>query len=100
MTGPNDLPRTEERLRAALSDHAQSIEPSGDGLQRIEERLMETPPTDNGRNRLMIAAAAAAAIIIGIVTFVAVSDSDDSDVVADSDSTTTTVPEPTISSPN
>lgn len=94
MTGPDDLQGTGERLRAALSDHAQSIEPSGDGLQRIEERLMETPPTADRRNGLMIGAAAVVALLIGVVTFVAVSDSDDSDVVADSDSTTTTA-EPT-----
>lgn len=116
MTGPHDLPGTEDRLRTALSEHAQTIEPSGDGLQRIEERLMDPQndigdPGANGqsagrRNPLLIGAAAAAAVVIGIVTFVAISDSDDSDVVADttttsstSTSTTTTTSPPTTTEP-
>ena len=102
MTRPNDLPGTEARLRAALSDHAQTIEPSGDGLQRIEERLMDprndigtTGPASRRRNPLLIGAAAAAALAIGVVTFVAISDSDDGDVVADTTSTSSTSTGPT-----
>ncbi len=84
--------RTPEHLSAALAAHAETIEPSADGLDRIEERLMNEPQNNN--QRWMIGAASvAAALLIGAVAFVATND-DDSGVATESTSTTSSTSTP------
>ncbi len=87
--------RTPDQLRQALAAHAETIEPSPDGLDRIEERLMNEPQTKN--QRWMIGAASiAAALLIGAVAFVATND-DDTGVATQTTSTTSTTAETTTS---
>lgn len=80
----------EDRLRAALAARAETIEPSDDGLDRIEERLMTEPTTDHTKRWLLGGGAVAAALLIGVVAFVA-SDDDDPGVATDTTTTSTTV---------
>lgn len=73
----------EDDLRAALHEHAERIEPSPDGLERIESRLT---PTTKQRPRLaprLLAAAAAVAVLAGVAAFALIgTDSGDVDVAA------------------
>ena len=82
----------EDRLRAALTDRAEHIEPSPDGFDRIEEELMSDQPPTADRRKWVIGGLSAAAAVLLIVIGVAVfaDDDDDRDVIADSTSTTTT----------
>lgn len=84
----------EARLRAALVAHAETIEPSRDGLERIEERLMTRSTSPTTRRWLLGGGAVAAALLLGAVAFV-VTDEDDAGVATDSTSTTTTTVDPT-----
>ncbi len=95
---PDHPTDTENRLRAALAAAADTIEPSGDGLRRIEERLMEDTTASN-RNKVLVGiGSVAAALLIGVVAFVAAdSDDDDGGVIADSPSSTTTTIDTTTS---
>ncbi len=69
--------RTEERLRDAIHQYTEAIEPAQDGWARIRDRTLAC----HGRRRwrLVIAAAAAAAAIAIVVAAVTVVRSDDSD---------------------
>ena len=84
--GPDPTP-AEQRLRAALSARADDIRPSTDGLDRIEEKLMEQRTRADNRKWLYGAVSAAAVAILVVVGFAVLGDDDDADVVAD---TTTT----------
>lgn len=93
MTDPTDptdpeVTETERRLRAALSDRAAQIRPSPDGLDQIEEKLMETSTRTENRRWIYGAASAAAFVLLVVVGFFVLGDDDDSDVVADSTTTT------------
>lgn len=80
----------ERRLRAALSDRAARIRPSTDGLDRIEEKLMEERTQDN-RKWLYGGLSAAAVVLLVVVGIVVLGgDDDESPVVADSSTTTET----------
>ena len=100
MTRPDDHHAVEERLRAALADRAAHIEPSPDGLDRIEEELMSEAPTNASRRWLIAGLSAAAAVLLVVVGLVVLADDDaEEGVVADStssttESTTTTTEEP------
>ena len=54
----------EERVRAALTARAASIEPSSDALTRIEEELMNEDPSTTTRNRWIIGGLSAAAAVL------------------------------------
>jgi hypothetical protein len=94
---PEDHRAVEERLRAALADRAAHIEPSPDGLDRIEEELMNEAPTNTStstststsRRWIVGGLSAAAAILLVVVGLVVLGDDDERGVVADSTSTTT-----------
>lgn len=91
MTDTPDTPdgtNTERRLRAALSARAARIQPSTDGLDRIEEKLMEQEHTETNRRWLYGGLSAAAVIVLVVVGLVILSDDDDSPVVADATTTT------------
>ncbi len=81
-------PETEARLRDALRARAETIEPSTDGLNEIEERLMDETKTNPTRTWALAVAGVAAAIIIGVVALV-VTDEDDAPVATESTTTTT-----------
>lgn len=79
----------EARLREALAARAATIDPSSDGLDRIEEELMSPSPLDGNRNRWIIGAlSAAAAIVLVLVAVTVLDDDDDADVTADTTTTT------------
>jgi hypothetical protein len=59
----------EERLRAAIGDRTNHVEPSTDGLHRIEERLMDSTRHDS-RNRWLMGVGAAAAVVALLVAAV------------------------------
>ena len=64
--GPSMTP--EDRLRQAMESRASRVEPSPDGLSRIEEKLMDAQRSDN-RKRLLLglgAAAAVVAVVLGV----------------------------------
>lgn len=85
----------DERLRSAITARTSGIEPGADGLDRIQEKLMDTQ-RDTNRNRLLLAlgsAAAAVAIVIGVIAL-----TDDDTRTIDTADTTTTVSEPTTTS--
>ena len=92
---PGERP-IEARLRAALAARAATIDPSPDGLDRIEEELMSGSPNDRNRNRWVIGALSAAAAVVLVLVAVTILDDDDgTDVTADTtttaaDTTTTT----------
>lgn len=89
---------TGERLRAALAEHATTIEPSPDGLDHIEEALMSENRFTTAQ-RWALGALSAAAVVLLVVVGVVVTQDDDPEVVADTttstDTTTTTTTEPT-----
>ncbi|MGK2929246.1 MAG: Gmad2 immunoglobulin-like domain-containing protein [Acidimicrobiales bacterium] len=89
-TGIPEHTETQERLRAALADRAAHIRPSPDGLDRIEEKLMEER-TRTGDGRWIYGAVSAAAVVLLVVVgfFVLGDDDDDAAVVADSSTSTT-----------
>ena len=79
---------TERRLRSALSHRANRIQPSSDGLDRIEEKLMEEHPRQN-RTWLYGGLSAAAVVLLVIVGLVVLGDDDDeTGVTAETSSTT------------
>ncbi|MFZ6003910.1 MAG: Gmad2 immunoglobulin-like domain-containing protein [Actinomycetota bacterium] len=81
----------EDRLRSAITARTSSVEPTQDGLHRIEEKLMDAQRATN-RNRLLIGLGTAAAAIAAVVGVLALDDDDEKvDVVA----TTTTTSGPT-----
>lgn len=86
---PVRRPGTEARLRDALRARAETIEPSPDGLDQIEERLMNDNETNRTRRRALAVAGVAAAVVLGVVAFV-VTDDDDAPVATES--TTTSAP--------
>jgi len=81
-------PETEARLRDALRARAETIEPSTDGLNEIEERLMDETKTNPTRTWALAVAGVAAAIVIGVVALV-VTDEDDAPVATEPTTTTT-----------
>lgn len=81
----------DERLRSAITARTSGIEPGPDGLDRIQEKLMDTQ-RDTNRSRLLLAlgsVAAAVAIVVGVIAL-----NDDDDRTIDTADTTTTAPEP------
>ncbi len=98
------------RLRTALAARAELIQPSSDGLTRIEEKLMsESSPSGNPESARMSTnqkwilgvLSGAAAILLVVVGFVVVDDDgDDADIAAGSTTSTTSEapPESTSSS--
>lgn len=91
MTDPTDRSDVERRLRDALATEADSIEPSPDGLARIEEKLMARTITRTQKYALG-GVAAAILLVVGILLFAG--GDDDPQVLTD----TTTTSEPTTSS--
>lgn len=92
----------EDRLRAAITARTSSVEPTQDGLHRIEEKLMEAQRATN-RNRLLIGLGTAAAAVAAVVGVLALDeDGEKIDAVAttttaDPTSTTTTTASDTTS---
>lgn len=93
---PDTHDQVEQRLRAALSEHAETIEPSAGGLDRIEERLMTESTDTTNRRWLMGAGGVAAALLIGAVAFVVATDDDDAGVATESTTTTSTTTTTTL----
>ncbi|MDZ7675274.1 MAG: Gmad2 immunoglobulin-like domain-containing protein [Acidimicrobiales bacterium] len=79
---------TGERLRRALAEHASTIQPSSDGLERIEETLMSESRFTPTRRWVVGGLSAAAAIILVVVGIVVIGSDDDPEVVADTTTTT------------
>ena len=79
----------EDRLRQAMEAHASRVEPSPDGLSRIEEKLMDAQRSDN-RKRLLIGAGAAAAVIAVVVGALLLTDDDEEPVTTQQTTTSTT----------
>jgi hypothetical protein len=77
----------EDRLRQAMEARASHVEPSDDGLSRIEEKLMEAQRSDT-RKRVLIGLGAAAAVAALVLAAVVLTD-DDSEPVSSEDTTTT-----------
>jgi hypothetical protein len=95
---PDDRDLVERRLREALAHRASTIRPSSDGLDRIEEKIMEERNRQDDRRKWIYGgAAAAAAVVLVVIGFLVADDDDDTDVVADT-STTTSTTEPTTTS--
>lgn len=97
----------EDRLRAAIAARTRTIEPSPDGLQRIEEKLMDAERQVT-RSRWIAGIASAAAVAAIVVAAVALSADDDPEVdtiapptteettTTTADTTTTTVALPVV----
>jgi hypothetical protein len=77
----------EDRLRQAMEARASHVEPSSDGLSRIEEKLMEAQRSDT-RKRVLIGLGAAAAVAALVLAAVVLTD-DDSEPVSSEDTTST-----------
>ena len=95
----------EDRLRAAITNRTSNVEPSTDGLNRIEEKLMDAQRANN-RNRLLFGIGTAAAVVAVVVGLIALTDDDPVvDTVAptsttvDPGGTTTTEATPTTFAP-
>lgn len=89
---------TADRLRAALAHRAETIEPSPDALDRIEETLMTSPRFSQSQRWILGGVAAAVLLVAGIV-FVTNSGGDDDDSgVATGTSTSTTATSTSTSS--
>ena len=80
---------TEDRLRQAIEARTSQVEPSPDGLSRIEEKLMDAQRSDT-RKRVLIGLGAAAAVAALVVAAVVLTDDDDEPVSSDGTSTSTT----------
>jgi Immunoglobulin-like domain of bacterial spore germination len=84
---------TEDHLRQAMEARASSVEPSTDGLSRIEEKLMDAQQSDK-RKRVWLGLGAAAAVVAIVIGLVAFTGDDDDPVSSDgpttSESTSTT----------
>lgn len=89
MTDPRP-PQIEDRLRAALAARADKVDPSPDGLARIEEKLM----TDTRSTQKLVLGGLAAAVLI-VVAFVIGLNVGDDDTGVVSDTSSTTEPEST-----
>jgi hypothetical protein len=88
----------EDRLRQAINDRTNAVQPSADGLTQIQEKLMEAQRRDQGRNHLLIGLGAAAAIVAVVIAAVVLTGDDDKRVdSADPGSSTTIVDETTTS---
>ena len=81
----------DERLRSAITARTAGIEPGPDGLERIQEKLMDAE-RDTNRNRLLLALGSAAAAVAVVVAVIALDDDDTRTI--DTADTTTTAPEP------
>lgn len=88
----SDPDPTAERLRQALQHRAAGIEPSGDGLRQMEEKLMSNRSVTDRRKWVIGGLSAVAALLVVVlVTTTVVGGDDDSDVAtATSEATTTT----------
>lgn len=81
----------DERLRSAITARTSGIEPGPDGLDRIQEKLMDTE-RDTNRTRLLLALGSVAAAVAVVVAVIALNDDDTRTI--DTADTTTTAPEP------
>jgi hypothetical protein len=89
----------EDRLRHAIHRRTSAVEPRPDGLNRIEEKLMEARRNDN-RNRILLGMAAAVALVALVVGVLALTDDDDGQVdTVDAPTTTTTEATTTTTEP-
>lgn len=95
----DDLSPTEQRLRDALAAEAASIEPSSDGLRRIEEKLMTDTTSAANRTRYYVLGGVAAAIVLvaGLLIAFGGGNDDDSEVATGSTETTNTTESTTTS---
>ena len=84
----------EDRLRSALRHRADRVEPSTDGLTRIEERLMDAHRNTN-RNRVLLGVGTAAAVIAVVLGAAVLADDEKEVDTAGSTSTTTSAVVPT-----
>lgn len=85
MTDPRNS-EIEERLRSALNERASAIQPSPDGLTRIEEKLMRNLST---AKKWAIGALSAAAAILIAIAVIANTGDDDTEVIGDNSTSTT-----------
>lgn len=85
MTEP--IPPTEDRLRAALDAHARTVNPSPDGLDRIEERLM-TPSRNTRTYAIVGGVAALVLLVVGLVLLTGDDDEPEPSVAAEGTTTT------------
>jgi hypothetical protein len=96
-----EIPESElsAQLRAALAERAHHIEPSPDGLDRIEEKLMSERTSTTARRRVLGTLSAAAAVLVIVLAVAAVDgDGDGVDTAIIADTTTTTEPTTTTTS--
>lgn len=87
----------EDRLREAMTARTSSVEPSADGLHRIEEKLMDAR-RDTNRTRVLVGIGAIAAAIAVVVGVLAITGDDENKVdtaAPTTESTTTTTTGPT-----
>jgi hypothetical protein len=81
----------EDRLRQAIDARTQSVEPSSDGLDKIEEKLMEAQRSDRNQKRLLIGLSAVATIVAVVLGAVVLAGDEDKKVdVADGTTSSTT----------
>ena len=89
---PTTHDETADRLRRALRARAESIEPAGDGLDRIEEQLMSRTPMTDAQKWILGGVAAVAGILAVFVLVLAGQDDDGEPVATGTSTTVTTVP--------
>lgn len=94
---PNPDP-TADRLRRALHRRASAVEPSGDGLQHIEEKLMSTRSVSDRQKRVIGGLAAVAGLLVVVLAATTLgTDDDDSAIDTATSQTSTTEGEATTS---
>lgn len=88
---------TEDRLRRAIADRTDHVEPASDGLANIEETLMQPTPMSH-RNKWMMGGAAAVVVALVAVAALALTKDDDAPqgVATDPAVTTTVAPQVTV----
>jgi hypothetical protein len=88
----------EDRIRQALNARASSVEPSPDGLDKIQERLMESERSTLNRNRMLIGLGSAAAVLLIVLAIVIFTKDDNKVATVTSSSTSSTEPTTTSTS--
>lgn len=88
---------TEDRLRRAITDRTDHVEPAPGGLNAIEETLMQPTPM-SPRNKWMMGGAAAVVVALVAVAAIALTKDDDAPqgVATDPAVTTTVAPQVTV----
>ncbi|MEO6987277.1 MAG: Gmad2 immunoglobulin-like domain-containing protein [Aquihabitans sp.] len=88
---------TEDRLRRAITERTDHVEPVADGLTVIEETLIQPTPMSTRNKWFMGGAAAAVVALVAVAAIALTNDDDSSQVVATDPAVTTTVaPQSTV----